>query len=315
PLTPDQPNFASYQRWLAAGEQADMHYMSRHADKRADPRKFGFRSYISFALCYGRKDRLCAKVPRVAQYARIKDYHRLLRMKAARVALRLELGAYRVLVDTAPVLERALAMRGGRGFIGKNTCFISVKHGSYLLLGEIFFNREVPAVPVVGSSLVASGRSAAGGCGSCQRCQVFCPTGALDADYRLDASKCLSYQTIENRGEIPAKYWVHLKNYYYGCDVCQIVCPYNRGKSTSQSEDLRFPTLMQIALMSQGEYEQYFGGKALTRAKRGGLMRNALIALAAIKHPKLRAIVAELQIRDDLPDHAGLRGAIASCRQ
>ena len=123
-----------------------------------------------------------------------------------------------MLVDTAPVLERALAARGGHGFIGKNTCFISVKHGSYLLLGEIFF--ESPAVKqqlvqrdhAVKRRVTVKRSAADGGCGTCQRCQVFCPTGALDTDYQLDANKCLSYHTIENRGEIPQEYWVHLKN-------------------------------------------------------------------------------------------------------
>lgn len=320
PLKPE-PSFESYQRWLRAGKQAGMNYMSRYADKRADPRKLGFCSYISFALCYGRNDRLRTEVPRVAQYARIKDYHRLLRTKAKQVAARLELQNYRVFVDTAPVFERALATYGGRGFIGKNTCFISVKHGSYLLLGEIFFAREVvankaPHLPLsqfnAAAQRSANKRSATkGGCGTCQRCQVFCPTGALDQDYQLDANKCLSYQTIENRGEIPEEYWVHLKNYYYGCDICQIVCPYNRGKPSTSMTELRFPTLLQIAVMSQSEYENYFAGTALTRAKRGGLMRNALLALFAIKHPQLRAVVAKLKTRDDLPDHAGLLAAIA----
>ena len=313
-LSPE-PQYSHFQAWLRKNFHAQMKYMERDADKRAFPQSVDsrFHSAICVALRYGRGDRLRSHTPRVAQYARVRDYHRLLKEKAKSIASRLALHKYRLMVDTAPILERALAVRGGQGFVGKNTCFISVKHGSYLLLAEIFSDIQVSDKKV--AAVDSNVRGEQGGCGGCRRCQVHCPTGALDKAYQLDANKCLSYQTIENRGEIPKEYWVHLQNYYYGCDICQIVCPYNRRKPVSSEKELAMPTLMQVATMTQKKYERYFGGTAMTRAKRGGLMRNALIALHAINHPQLPTIVAELASRDDLPNGFGVLETIASIRR
>lgn len=274
--------YTHFRTWLRRGQHAGMSYLERNHASRHDPQQLGdgYRSAIIVGLLYGGGDRLRTKTPRVAQYARIKDYHKVIKKKAQQVVDVLSLSNTKILVDTAPLLERALAVRGGKGFIGKNTCFISAEHGSYILLGEIFTDLEPPAQsqPRIDSRQ----RSPAGGCGSCRRCQVHCPTGALDEEYRLDANKCLSFHTIENRGKIPQKFKKFLGNYFYGCDICQIVCPWNRSHKKNVDPDLEIdiPPLEKIATMSQSEYEKYFGGTAMTRAKRCGLMRNAEIALA-----------------------------------
>ncbi len=305
--------FAAFKRWLDKKHHADMSYLEKHPALRADPRRLGvgLQTAIIVALPYGRGDRLRATEPRVAQYARQRDYHRVIRERAGRVitALQLEPTACRIVVDTAPVLERELAERGGHGFVGKNTCFISLAHGSYLLLGAILIPAPTLAREV--EPPAATSRTAHGGCGSCQRCQVHCPTGALDAAYQLDARKCLSWLTIENRGEIPPRYWQFLGNYYYGCDLCQIVCPYNRGKRNTEEAELKLPPLEKIACMTQRQYEQYFGGTALTRAKRAGLMRNALIAMYVRQHQQLRHCLATLAQRSDTPRSKGLQSTLA----
>ena len=301
--------FAAFQEWLAKKYHADMSYLEKNQAVRADPRRLGtgLHTAIIVGLSYGCGDRLHTTQPRVAQYARQRDYHRVIRARAQRVLTTLQLATSRcrIVVDTAPLLERELAEGGGHGFIGKNTCFISPKHGSYLLLGAIL----TPALD--GAQAIAppapDSRTARGGCGTCQRCQVHCPTGALDADYQLDARKCLSWLTIENRGEIPEQYWQFLGNYFYGCDICQIVCPYNRNQPKTKAKPRHFPPLEKIACMTQREYEQYFGGTALTRAKRAGLMRNALIAMYVKQHPQLKDCLTTLAQRQDLPHSEALR--------
>ena len=310
PLVRSQ-RFAAFQRWLAKNYHADMSYLTRNQALRADPRQLGagLRSAIIVALPYGRDDRLHTAVPRVAQYARQRDYHRVIRKRAQQVVTALQLDTHRIVVDTAPILERELAERGGHGFIGKNTCFISPAHGSYLLLGAVLIPAHTAAQEVAPPAPTT--RTARGGCGSCQRCQVHCPTGALNEAYQLDASKCLSWLTIENRGEIPPQYWQFLGNYYYGCDLCQIVCPYNRGQRTSDEVELTLPPLEKVACMTQRQYEQYFGGTALTRAKRAGLMRNALIAMYVRRHPQLQQCLTALAQRQDLPTSHALPQTIA----
>lgn len=319
------PEFKAYKAWLAEGRHAGMGFMAHHAEARAslDYVLSGARGALVLALPYGQGDRYRPRgqpgQPRVAQYARLRDYHRVLKAKATAVATALFAndGAvddppsapvqWRVVVDTAPVLERALAARAGQAFIGKNTCLIHPRWGSWLLLGTIVTTADLSTLGDDGGEAYAgarSGRGTTGGCGSCRRCQVHCPTGALDQDYRLDANLCLSYWTIEHRGTIPERFWPWLAQYYYGCDICQLVCPYNRAAPARAAEDLvrlrELPSLPQVATMQPADYERWFGGTPMTRAKRSGLMRNALIALTVTKDPQLEAVMAELagQVND-----------------
>ncbi len=301
------PAFERFTKWLGDGKHADMAWLEQYPDVRANPEKVlpGTRTVLLFALPYFHE--LDETKPMAARYAQFADYHKLLKVRAEAAMVEWRAGytepfEYRITVDTAPVLERALAATSSQTFVGKNTCLIHEEHGSFLLLGEIFLTAEVPLTtsPEYDSTKRQDGK----GCGPCTSCQTVCPTGALDEDYRIDAAKCLAYWTIEHRGTIPLEYWPWLKDYWYGCDLCQTACPYN-GRATAArlpaSIPLRtMPPLDRVAMMSQGEYEQFFGGTPMTRAKRAGLQRNALIALAVTKDPALPRVMAA--ILDVSPD-------------
>jgi epoxyqueuosine reductase len=187
-----------------------------------------------------------------------------------------------------------------RGFIGKNTCFIHPEYGSLMLIGEILLSHHL-TLSDSASPVDPNQRTSEGGCGTCRRCQVNCPTGALDTAYKLDARKCLAYWTIEHRGTIPFEFWPHLPTYIFGCDLCQLACPYNR-KAIPTSEptrpDLINPDLFDLATMSQSRYEAWMGGTPLTRAKREGLRRNALIAMAVTKDERLAEACAGVKEED-----------------
>ncbi len=275
-------------------------YLRNHSDVRKDPRKIleSVKSIHIFALPYGE---VCSKdngnsKPKIAKYALMPDYHRYLKKKLGKLAEEFstktqQIFNHRVAVDSAPFLERAAALKTNAGFMGKNTCFIGEKTGSFVLLASLLTDLT-PQFESVAQNVFAKKNRKEGGCGTCKRCQVHCPTGALDKDYHLEPSLCLSYWTIENKDVIPEKFWPHLKKYYFGCDICQDVCPYNRDVNTIKVKSVRTPTnrklienldLFLVATMDQKFYEDVFGGTAMTRAKREGLMRNALIAMYEIR--------------------------------
>ncbi len=302
-------DFARYEAWLEEGRHAGLEFLERYRELRREPARLleGAKAAILFALPYDQGDAWEeSHPPRVAQYARFRDYHKVIWEKGGRIAQAAERelapGAqFRVTTDSAPVLERALAARTPSGFIGKNTCFIDPKRGSFLLLGEILTTASLPLLAREPKDPQV--RDAEGGCGTCDLCQVHCPTGALAKDYSIDAEKCLAYWTIEHRGTVPEIYWPHFEKYWFGCDLCQIVCPYNRkARGWSLPKDLgtrQLPPLSQIALMSQEEYVIWFGGSAMTRARREGLRRNALIALHVIQDASLPAVLDALQNETD----------------
>ncbi len=294
-----EPSFPAFEHWLEEGQHAGMDFLQNNKHLRQDPRGLldDAVQALVFALPYFQGDKLQAArrgAYRVAQYARLRDYHKSMRKKASGVLQELKVlitGLQgRVTIDSAPLLERALAARTSQGFIGKNTCYIHPQQGSLLLIGEILLTKRVrsnDSFLQVDPTL----RTDQGGCGSCTRCQVNCPTGALDVAYKLDARKCLAYWTIEHRGPIPFEFWPWLPTYIFGCDLCQLACPYNR-KAPLTSEvirhDLINPDLLELATMSQQRYEAWIGGTPLTRAKREGLRRNALIALAVTRDDRLQ---------------------------
>ena len=296
-----EPDFARYIKWIHEKRHAGMGYLESNLEIRRDPRALlpGAKSVILVALGYYLGDKLRPRrndePPRIAQYARLRDYHRELRKRAETVARDIRehhdnaMVGTRVVVDSAPILERALAARAGGGFIGKNTCFISPNFGSWLLLAEILSTVALPASS--GPEVDASKRSEVGGCGTCRRCQVYCPTGALDHAYSLDANRCIAYWTIEHRGLIPEAIWPWLGQYYFGCDICQLACPYNRSAVVQNEQNLvkiaTPPSLFEVAIMNQSAYERLFAGTPMTRAKRHGLKRNALIAMAVTKDSRL----------------------------
>ncbi|MES2745694.1 MAG: tRNA epoxyqueuosine(34) reductase QueG [Bdellovibrionota bacterium] len=308
-----EPTFAWFKEWLDQGFHAEMDFLKNYLERRQDPSTLieGGVQALIFGLNYNQGDKLSEVLngaPRIAQYARLKDYHKSLKQRGELICDELKKSHpslnSRVMVDSAPLLERALADRTARGFIGKNTCFIHPEKGSLFLLSEILLDQNIfeidEKVPVDRST-----RSDEGGCGSCKRCQVYCPTGALDQAYRLDARKCLAYWTIEHRGTIPEEFWPHVKTYIFGCDLCQLACPYNRAASKTLEETILSAQmdLMEIACMTQADYVRMFAGTPATRAKRSGLRRNALIAMCESKDLRLEQALSAIVDEDEAVLH------------
>jgi epoxyqueuosine reductase len=298
-------SFPKFEQWLKDHKHAGMHFLTEHQQIRKNPQEllFGAKSAVILGMEYylGPENYRSYSAPAIAQYARFKDYHNTLRQRGeAILGELLETSGHgvqkhphvgRVCVDTAPLLEKPLAARTEKGFIGKNTLYIHPELGSYLFLAEILTTLELPVDEKV--AVDPDQRTDLGGCGTCQRCQIHCPTGALDEAYQLDANKCLAYWTIEHRGIIPLKYWPWLKYFVFGCDICQQVCPYNRDKNAVSSLATavpKTPPLDEMALMDHAYYVRVFGGTALTRAKREGLRRNAFIAMVVTGHKRVEEI-------------------------
>lgn len=305
-----QSDISFFKKWLDDNKHADMNFLENYLDLRSDPRKLfeSAKTAFVFGMPYYLGDKHSKKAypsPRIAQYARLKDYHKQLKKILEKLVLEIEgklslKFRYQVTVDSAPVLERALAAKTEMGFIGKNTCYIHPSKGSFYLLGELIVDLDFISDRKV--KVDNTKRTAIGGCGSCKRCQIHCPTNALSKDYQLDANLCLSYWSIESRGTIPEKYWKWFEFYYFGCDICQLVCPYNRGElQMPKDEWIRIKTeidLFDVATMNQIFYEQTFGGSPMTRAKIHGLRRNALIALLMKKDSRLHTALGLITEKD-----------------
>ena len=289
-----------FHKWLQRGMHAQMEYLAKHDDVRTDSTRImpGAKTALLFAMPYYFEDESSPTGgPQIALYARLTDYHRLLRdalqeicRAAPDLCGELQHEAW-IFTDTPPLFERALAARTGRGHIGHNSCFMLPETGSYILLGEIITSRDVPTT----TGAPAQGAPSCEGCGLCRR---HCPTGALETPFTVDARRCLAYWTIEHRGTVPAAQWSPFSAYYFGCDICQIVCPYNH-KVILRAEDRwvkikTIPPLEQMATMDQRGYEDLCGGTPLTRAKLHGLKRNALIAMHVTNHPLISVALAAI---------------------
>lgn len=300
----EEKSYVHFVDWLKEEKHAGMEFLNRYHHCRKDPRNLhsDSKTAIIIGLPYYQGDRYSLsrnnQYVRISQYARLRDYHKLMKKRLERVLAKLinsSSGDHsgRVVIDSAPVLERALAAKTSKGFIGKNTLFIHPQKGSFFLLGEIISTLNLRTDKALKIDPKTRNKEL-GGCGSCKRCQINCPTGALNKDYSLDANLCLSYYSIEHRGPIPLKFWKWFKLYLFGCDICQLVCPYNRNAKVISQEDVKnnkTPPLDSIALMDQKEYEFMFGGTPMTRAKIDGLQRNAIISMVVTKHPKLEATI------------------------
>lgn len=300
---------ASYYRdWLAAGYSGTMEYLRRHADLREQPVRLlpGAHSVICVALKYGREPVTAPEegrpVGRVAAYARGRDYHVVLRTMLHELVKRLrerlqEPFAARICVDTAPVLERELARAAGLGWIGKNTSLLNRQLGSYLFLGEVLTTLELtPDQPV------------ADHCARCTRCLDACPTSALRAPHQLDASRCISYLTIEHRGEVREDLQRQMRNWVFGCDVCQEVCPYNRRAPLTTHPEIAADhtparvDLLELARLGSSGYRRLTHASASARASRVTWRRNAVIALGNTATPQGQ--LAD-EIRQALTEAAG----------
>ena len=270
-------------RWLDDGQHGTMAYLANRFDERTDPAAYlpGARSVVCVALNYHVP---LEEVPepqrehhgRVARYALGTDYHELIKRRLHQLADWIRTMApeaqTRTSVDTAPVMEKELAARAGVGWIGKNTCLIYPQIGSWVLLGEVITTLELPFdSPGVDR------------CGTCRRCIDACPTGAITDAYQLDARRCISYLTIEHRGDLPQAYEQAIGGWVYGCDICQDVCPWNTRAPATDDPALqpRFPSgtidLDQLLAWRQPQYPPQFSHSAIKRVKLPVLQRNAAI--------------------------------------
>ena len=265
----------NYIAWLENNYQADMSYLARNIEKRIDPRLLveGAKSIISVALNYYPHVKQPRDVPQFAYYAYGLDYHEVVKEKLSKLfdyikSLLTDVDG-RYFCDTAPVLERYWAAKAGLGFIGKNTLLIIPKKGSYFFIGEVIINKELTYDQPLNLS-----------CGKCSRCIDACPTQAIEKPHLLNSNKCISYQTIENKGEIAEDIIPQLKNRIYGCDICQEICPWNRYSKPHKTEEFlpkeEFLLLDRSAIetMEVGDYQRIFKGSAIKRAKYSGLKRN-----------------------------------------
>ena len=293
--------------WLAQGLYGSMEWMSRHGDKRSRPGDLvpGTLRVISVGLDYGRRDDEEAwqtlrhgERAYVARYALGRDYHKLMRQRLQKLADRIagEIGPFghRVFVDSAPVLERALARNAGLGWIGKHTCLIDKDGGSWFFLGEIYVDLPLP-----------EDAPATAHCGTCTRCIDICPTQAIVAPHRLDARRCIAYLTIEHEGPIDEELRPLIGNRIFGCDDCQLVCPWNKFAKRTDEPDFRArnnldeATLPELFAWSEEEFLQRTEGTAIRRSGHERWLRNIAIALG--NAPTTPAVMEALASRRDDP--------------
>jgi epoxyqueuosine reductase len=288
--------------WLDDGRHGAMTYMARHGMRRARPAELvpGTLRVISARMDYWPEatdaDTVLAdgSVGYVSRYAVGRDYHRVLRNRLARLAdqLAAAVGAhgYRAFTDTAPILEKALAREAGLGWIGKHTNLLDRHDGSWFFLGEVFTDLPLPVDKPVTNH-----------CGSCTACIDVCPTRAIVAPYELDARRCISYLTIELDGPIPEEFRRAIGNRIYGCDDCQLVCPWNRyAKVTAESDfhprhGLDAPRLVELFAWSEPQFFERTSGSAIRRIGYERWSRNVAIALG--NAPRTPEVVAALERR------------------
>ncbi|HAE60204.1 MAG TPA: tRNA epoxyqueuosine(34) reductase QueG [Anaerolineae bacterium] len=308
--SPDSPShFETYRGWIQARRHGEMGYLGddRALERRADPRRIlpECRSILVVGMPYhpppASPSNQATPHGRVAAYAMGDDYHLIIppRLKQLLAFLEEQVGhpiPNRIYTDTGPVLERDLAQRAGLGWIGKNTCLISPKNGSYFLLGEILLGIELPPDRPFTSDH----------CGTCTRCIEACPTNCILPDRTLDARRCISYLTIENKGDIPEDLRPLMGLWVFGCDVCQQVCPWNQRFGQHRPEPvfepragLPFPSIAADLSLTPQEFNQKFKDSPLKRAKRRGYQRNLAIAAANSEDKSLLPVLETAQAHDE----------------
>lgn len=278
PALPVSDALEAYREWLGHDFHGEMQYLADHEVLKQDPCSLlpSAKSAVVVTMNYYQEPSIPIKV---ARYALGRDYHKVLRSRLRRLSSSMSLihpeAEFRACVDSAPLLERSYAQLAGLGWFGKNTMLIDSKRGSWFFIGvlltSIAFELDSPSL---------------GGCGSCRACIDACPTGAIvnvDERWQVDSRECISYQTIEKRGELT----LNTDGWVFGCDVCQEVCPFNTPRSsqplrsmvTSESEFLnvrQFPSLVELAQISHGDWDSLTQGSAMRRTGYEGLKRNAI---------------------------------------
>jgi epoxyqueuosine reductase len=289
--------------WLDAGFHGDMDYMQRHGSMRSRPEELapGTVRVVSVRMNYWPSDARDARrvleeptTGYVSRYALGRDYHKVMRRSLARLAegMAKQIGTfgYRVCVDSAPVLEKALARNAGLGWIGKHTNLLARDAGSYFFLGEILTDLPLPV-----------DAPASAHCGSCTACIPACPTQAIVAPYRLDARRCISYLTIEHKGAIPEELRGGLGNRIYGCDDCQLVCPWNKFARAAAHPDFKVrhgldaPRLTDLFAWTSADFDERMRGSAVYRIGYERWSRNIAVALG--NAPSSPEVIAALNAR------------------
>lgn len=295
-------------RWLAAGYQAGMTWMASHAELRCEPQRLvpGTLRILTARMHYAPPDDdPLAILERgdlayVSRYALGRDYHKVIRPRLARLAGRIDEAiagyGYRAFTDSAPVLEKAIAQRAGLGWIGKNTLLLSRDAGSLFFLGEIFTDLPLPV----------DAPETRDHCGSCSACLDICPTDAFVGPQQLDAGRCISYLTIEHRGSIPEHLRAAMGNRVFGCDDCQLICPWNKFARSTKEDDfhprhrLEASDLVELFLWSEETFLERTAGSAIRRTGYAGWLRNLAVALG--NAPFDERIVTALRARRERVD-------------
>lgn len=283
-----------FKAWLDAGFHADMQWLAKGAEKRADASKVlpGAASVVMLGVNYLPAETPPVGLPVWARYAHWNDYHDTILSGLKKAASIFEQegippGAYRYYTDTGPLLERGFAARAGMGFLGKNAMLISREYGNWLFLAAILVAARIePDPPLAGGRGTAAdgGATTALYCGSCTKCMDTCPTAAFPEPGLVDARRCVSYHTIENKGFIPRQLRRAFGQRIYGCDTCLEVCPWNRFAQAGRAlllearADIPAMDLPELLQLTPGRFAEVFKGTAIKRIKLRGLLRNACIA-------------------------------------
>jgi epoxyqueuosine reductase len=290
--------------WLAQGWHGEMEYMARHGTLRARPSELsaGTLSVICCRMNYLNSENTeveeDAEKAVIARYARGRDYHKVLRARLQKLCDRIEqeIGpfGYRAFSDSAPVMEVELATRAGLGWRGKHTLLLNRDAGSWFFLGEIYCDLALPADGEETSH-----------CGTCEKCIDVCPTQAIRAPYRLDARRCISYLTIEHKSAIPEELRPLIGNRVYGCDDCQLVCPWNRFARLTEEEDFKVrngldeATLVELFAWTEADFDERLRGSPIRRIGYERWLRNLAVGLG--NAPTSGEIVAALQAKRNYP--------------
>ncbi|MFC2173797.1 tRNA epoxyqueuosine(34) reductase QueG, partial [Acidobacteriota bacterium] len=295
---------------LRKGYAASMGYLMRDPERRIDPRKVWppANSVIAAALAYRPHEEQPPDQLKISRYARGPDYHDIVgaMLKALVQAVEEAGGQARAYVDTGPLLERGLAFEAGLGWIGKNTCLYAPGLGSWCFIGIVLTDLRLSTDPVLESQ-----------CGDCTLCLDACPTGALCSSYELDAGRCLSYHTIENRSTIPEEIREVMGGAFFGCDRCQASCPHNNEDAGLASHEafkhpVPSPSLAKILNLDDGAFRARFKNTCLYRPGRAGLVRNGILVAASRKSEEHLQALKQLAKSTDpvIREHA-----LWACRQ